>query len=141
MDKSLVKIMYRLANGKRICLEVSIEVKDLLEQADRQIRSQRRQDRRYLKKEEYIDGLTDTTDVLPQEDFADLLDRIDSYEQLYTSIDVLSETQRLRLILYYFGGYTYRQIADMECVSLNAVACSVKSAIKCLRKLLSGLAR
>ena len=63
MDKQLVEIMYKLADGKRIRLEVSIEVKDLLEQADRQIRSQQRQDRR--RHTEYVDGLTDTTTVLP----------------------------------------------------------------------------
>ena len=48
MDKPLVKIEYKTANGSRICVEVSTSVKELLEQSDRQIRSQRRQDRRYL---------------------------------------------------------------------------------------------
>ena len=36
------------ALGGRICVEDSASVKELLEQSDRQIRSQRRQDRRYL---------------------------------------------------------------------------------------------
>lgn len=135
MDKPLVEMIYTLADGKRIRLEVSIEVKSLLEQADRQSRSQRRQDRR--RHTEYIDGLTDTTIVCPQEDFADLVDRMDSNRRLYAAIGKLSKTQQRRLILHYFGGYTYRQIAYIEGVAANAVTCSLKSAIKKLRRLLS----
>ncbi|TEB07114.1 hypothetical protein Psch_00657 [Pelotomaculum schinkii] len=48
MDKPLVTISYKLANGSQISVEVSTAVKELLEQSDRQIRSQRRQDRRHL---------------------------------------------------------------------------------------------
>jgi len=134
MDKPLVELMYTLADGKRIRLEVSIEVKSLLTQADRQIRSQRRQDRR--RHTEYIDGLTDTTMIIPQEDFADLMDRMDSYKRLYTAIDTLPEAQRRRLCLYYFTGLNYRQIAEIEGVNQGTVAHSVERAKKALAKLL-----
>jgi RNA polymerase sigma factor (sigma-70 family) len=135
MDKPLVEIMYTLANGKRIRLEVSSEVKDLLQQADRQIRSQRRQDRR--RHTEYIDGLTDPTIVLPQEDFADLVDRMDSYKRLYAAIDTLPEAQGRRLCLYYFAGLNYRQIAEIEGVNQGTAAHSVDRAKKALAKLLN----
>ncbi len=36
MDKAITQITYKLANGKRIRLDVSIEVESLLQQADRQ---------------------------------------------------------------------------------------------------------
>ena len=41
------------------------------------------------------------------------------YERLYQAISQLSDTQRRRLILYYFKGLTYKQIAKREgvCVS------------------------
>lgn len=77
MDKSLVTIKYKTADGKGICVEVSTAVKELLEQSDRQIRSQGWQDRRYLDYAEYIDGVTDTAISKPQEDVANLLIRIE----------------------------------------------------------------
>ena len=126
MDNPLVTIKYKTADGKRICAPVSTAVKELLEQSDRQIRSQRRQDRR--RHTEYIDGLTDTTMVLPQEDFADLVNRIDSNKRLYAAIETLSEVQRRRVILYYFAGLTYREIADLEKVNYKSVMRSVEQA-------------
>ena len=132
MDKPYVEIMYKLADGKRIRLEVTSEVKDLLEQADRQIRSQRRQERR--RHTEYIDGLTDTTIVCPQEDFADLVDRMDSYKRLYSAIEKLTDVQKRRLCLYFFGGLTYREIADFENVNHRTVIRSVEQALCRLRK-------
>ena len=135
MDKQLVEIMYKLADGKRIRLEVSIEIKDLLEQADRQIRSQRRQERR--RHTEYIDGLTDTTTVLPQEDFADLINRMDSYKRLYAAIEKLSEVQKRRLCLHYFEGLTYRRIAELEGTHFSTAAESVTRAVEKLRQYLA----
>ena len=134
MDKPLITIKYKTADGNEICVEVSTAVKELLEQSDRQIRSQGRQDRRYLAKEEYIDGLTDTTTVYPHEDFADLIIRMDRLNQLYTAIETLSEVQRRRLHLYYFVGLSYRQIAKIEGVNHKAIIQSVKQALYKLRK-------
>ena len=85
MDKPLVTIEYKTADGSRICVEVSTSVKELLEQSDRQIRSQRRQDRRYLDYMDFIEGLTDTTMIHPQADAADLVIRMESYRQLYSA--------------------------------------------------------
>ena len=132
MDKPFATIYYKTADGKRIRLDVSIEVKELLEQSDRQIRSQRRQDKR--RHTEYIEGLTDTTMVIPQEDFADLVDRMDSYRRLYSAMDKLTETQRRRLFLHYFGGLTYRRIAELENVHHVTIAESVTGARKKLRQ-------
>jgi DNA-directed RNA polymerase specialized sigma subunit, sigma24 homolog len=137
MDKSLVTIQYKTADGKRICVEVSTAVRDLLEQTDRQIRSQGRKDRRYLDKREYIDGLTDTTIVCPDEDIADLVCRLDSYERLHEAIETLSEVQRRRIMLYYFDDLSYRQIAVPEGVSSASVAESIIGTVKKLKKQLA----
>ena len=64
MDKPFVTITYKLANGSQICVEVSTSVKELLEQSDRQIRSQRRQDRRHLDFAVLTDG-NSTSSLLP----------------------------------------------------------------------------
>lgn len=136
MDKPTLTIKYKLADGKRISVEVTPPVKGLLEQSDRQIRSQRRQDRRYLDNAEYVDGLTDTTTVYPQEDIADLVIRIGSYHKLYSAIDALPERQAKWLRLYYGDELTYEQIADMDGVHHTTVMRAVKKARTALKNLL-----
>ena len=134
MDKPLVTIEYKTADGSWICVEVSTSVKELLEQSDRQIQSQRRQDRRYLDYMDFIEGLTDTTMIHPQADAADLVIRMESYRQLYTAIRKLSEVQRRRLLLYFKDDLTHRQIADLEGVDRATVSHSIERALKQLYK-------
>ena len=107
--------------------------RSLLEQSDRQIRSQGRKDRRYLDYAEYIDGVTNATMTTPQEDVADLLIKMELVKQLHAAMDKLTETQRRRLILYYYHGLTYRRIAEIEKVDHKAVITSVARAIQILK--------
>lgn len=137
MEKPIITILYKLADGKRIRLDVTSEVADLLEKSDRQIRSQRRQDRRYLIYTGCIDEFDDHTMTEPQhEDVADLLIRMDSIQQLYAALDKLSEIQRRRLEMRFFDGMTYRKIAKTENVSHKAVEESIVSALKRLSEIL-----
>lgn len=55
------------------------------------------------------------------------------YAQLHRAISKLPEIQRRRLILYYFQGLTYEQIAGMEGCTFQAVAKSVAAAEKRLK--------
>ena len=135
MENPYVEMWYTLADGKRVRLKVSVEVKNLMEHTDRRSRSQQRQERR--RHMEYVDGLTDTATSLPTEDLADLIIRLDSYKRLHNAISMLSEVQRRRLLLYYFGGLTQRQIAALDGVALMTVANSIQQARKRLKYLLS----
>lgn len=135
MDKPLVKIEYKTANGSRICVEVSTSVKELLEQSDRQIRSQRRQDRRYLDFTPLTDEVLEISLLGAYEDTADLLERMERNAQLHKAIGKLTEVQRRRLSLYYFEGLTYSQIAKLEGVSHRAVIYSIEQALKQLKTL------
>jgi RNA polymerase sigma factor (sigma-70 family) len=137
MEKSLVTITYKTANGNRICVEVSTPVKELLEQSDRQIRSQRRQDRRHLDYMDLVDSLSDAAVNYPQTDTADLVIKMESYRQLYTVVNQLSEVQRRRLLLHFMDNLTYQQIADLEGVNQGTIARSVKRALIQLNKHLS----
>ena len=134
MDKSLIAITYKTANGNRICVEVSTPVKELLEQSDRQIRSQRRQDRRHLDYVDFIGGLTDAAMNHPQADAADLVMKMESYRQLYAAIGKLPEVQRRRLLLHFVDNLTYRQIAKLEKVDFRTVGRSVVRALVQLQK-------
>ena len=137
MENPSVTITYKLANGKRICVEVSTSVKEVLEETDRKIRSQRRQDRRHIDFVEYIDELTDPAMINPQSDPADLVIWMESYIQLYAAIDKLSEVQRRRLLLYTKHNLTYQQIADLEGVNKSAIGQSIKRSIEQLYNLLT----
>lgn len=55
------------------------------------------------------------------------------YERLHRAITQLPETQRRRLLLYYFEGLTYEQIAGLEGCTIMPVKRSIDSAIKKLR--------
>ena len=56
-------------------------------------------------------------------------------EELYTAISTLPGIQKRRIVLYYFVGLTYEQIAEMEGCSFKAIAKSVTTAEKKLKKL------
>ena len=56
------------------------------------------------------------------------------YQELHKAIAQLPEIQRRRVLLYYFGGYTYEQIAQMENCTKRAVKFSVDAALKKLRE-------
>lgn len=58
------------------------------------------------------------------------------YEQLHRAISELPEIQRRRLLLYYFQGLTYEQIAEMEGCTKRAIKFSVDIAIEKLKKFL-----
>ena len=56
------------------------------------------------------------------------------YTQLHRAISELPEIQKRRLILYYFQGMTYEQIAGMEGCTKRAVKFSVDIAVEKLKK-------
>lgn len=134
MDKSYVAITYKTADGEQICVEVSTEVKELLEQSDRQIRTQWRQDRRHLDHAGYVDGLSDAAIMHPQENVTDLLMKKERYEQLRAALNTLSEVQRRRLLLHYVAHKTYRQIAKLEGIHQATVGRSIQRALRKLQQ-------
>lgn len=69
----------------------------------------------------------------PSEPMEDRVYRRIMYQKLHKAIDQLPDIQRRRVILYYFEGYTYEQIAQMEGCSKRAVKFSVDIALKKLK--------
>ena len=59
------------------------------------------------------------------------------YQELHRAIALLPAVQRRRLLLYYFGGYTYEQIAQMEGCKHPAIMKSVAAAEKNIKKYFS----
>ena len=58
-------------------------------------------------------------------------------DKLHQAIAQLPEKQRRRLVLYYFGEFTYEQIAEMEGCTKRAVKFSVDIALKNLKEIFS----
>ena len=135
ISEPLATILYRTVEGDPVRLEVPVKVKDLLEQTERRAQAQGRQARR--RHIEYVDGLTDTTTTLPQEDFSDILYRMENYRQLYDAMEALSLIQQRRVLLYYFRGLTYREIAYHEHVNHKTVSRSVEQARRKLYSLMA----
>ena len=82
-------------------------------------------------------GSTDSTsDKADQkeESLEEEIGRVLLYEELHKAIARLPDTQRRRLVLYYFQQLTYEQIAEMEGCRYQSVQESILSAIKKLRK-------
>ncbi len=74
---------------------------------------------------------------MPQEPVEETVSRKMEAEALHRAIALLPEKQRRRLVLYYFGEFTYEQIAEMEGCTHPAVIKSISSALKKLQKFLS----
>ena len=74
----------------------------------------------------------------PQESVEEIVSQLMERDKLHRAIAQLPEKQRRRLVLYYFGEFTYEQIADMEGCKHPAVMKSISSALKKLKNFLSG---
>lgn len=73
----------------------------------------------------------------PSEPVEDHVYRRIMYQELHRAIAQLPEIQRRRVRLYYFGGYTYEQIAQMEGCKYPAIIKSVAAAEKNIKKYFS----
>lgn len=137
MDKPLVTIEYKINSTKTISIEVSTSVKEVIEQTDRTIRSQRRQDRRRIDFTPLTDEFLELSVRAASEDTAVLYEQIERNERLYAAIDKLTEVQKRRVSLYYFRGLNQREIAEMEGVGKASIGHSLALALKQLNRILA----
>lgn len=89
---------------------------------------------RHLEQSELTEETLNQRVFNPPEPVEDFVFRRVMYGELHNAIEMLPEVQRRRLLLYYFGGYTYDQIAQMEGCTKMAVKFSIEIAIKNLRE-------
>lgn len=93
---------------------------------------------RHLEQSELTEETLSQRALNPPEPVEDHVYRKILYEELHNAIAQLPDTQRRRLLLYYFGGYTYEQIAQMEGCKHPAVIKSVAAAEKNIKKYFMG---
>ena len=91
---------------------------------------------KHYERTEQTEALLNKRAVRPQEGVEEIVSQRMEVDKLHQAIAKLPEKQRRRLVLYYFGEFTYEQIADMEGCTIMPVKRSIDAAIKKLKKLL-----
>lgn len=89
---------------------------------------------RHIEQSELTDASINERAIQYTETVEETVIRNLSSEKLHKAITMLPETQRHRLVLYYFFDLTYEQIAEIEGCSHPAVIKSVKAALNTLKK-------
>ena len=92
---------------------------------------------RHYEQSEQTEGTLHWRAVQPRESVEETVSQQMEVESLYRAIARLPDKQRRRLTLYYFGEFTYEQIAEMEGCTFQAVAKSIDAAGKNLKKFLT----
>lgn len=93
---------------------------------------------RHYERSEVTEGTLNRRAIIRQESVEETVVQRLELDKLYQAIAQLPERQRRRLVLYYFGEFTYEQIAAMEGCTHPAVKKSISSALEKLKKFLAG---
>ena len=123
------------STGAEQCVEIDKALFDAFDRFELDdISFMNEMDRHYERSEQTEQSLNKRA-VQPQESVEDTVFQRVEVETLRQAIARLPEKQRRRLVLYYFGGCTYEQIAEMEGCSKRAVKFSVDVALKNLKEI------
>lgn len=128
---------FRDVAGELHCMEIRKELFDVLDQFELEDISFLNEMDRHYEQLEQSEDLINRRAVRQTESVEDLVFRRMEAERLHDAIAQLPEIQRRRLVLYYFGSFTYEQIAEIEGCAHTAVMKSVSAALKKIKKILS----
>lgn len=115
-------------------LEISAELYAAFNSFELDDISQMNETSRHLTVADLGDESLDHRITTPLEPVEDNVYRRIMYQELHKAIDQLPEMQRRRLLLYYFGGYTYEEIAKLEGCTYPAIIKSVAAAERNIKK-------
>lgn len=118
------------------CMEIDATLFHVLDQFELEDLSYLNEVDRHYEHSELTEETLSSRAALPRPTVEDIVQRRMEHERLRRAIAQLPDVQRKRLVLYYFGSFTYQQIAEMEGCTFQAVAKSVASAEKSLKKFL-----
>ena len=129
-------IQFKDGAGIEHCLEIEKPLFDLFDQFELDDLSYMNEvDNHYEHSELTEASLRKRAVVRPEDVEAVVLGQMDS-EQLHIAISRLPEIQRRRLTLYYYGGLTHQQIADIEGCAREVITKSIMKAIRNLKNFL-----
>lgn len=122
---------------RRECLvEVSKELYEVFDRFELDDKKYLNVYERHIEQSEIYDITLHKRSNYKEESAEDLAIRNLMIQELYVAISALPEIQRRRLMLYYFNGLTYEQIAEIENCSYQAIMKSVTAAKKKLKNIL-----
>ncbi len=126
-------LSFRDGQGIDHFMEISKELFDMLDRFELDDLSFLNEVDRHYEQSELTEAALYDRSVDEPEGVEDIVLRGLQYEALHNAIAELPETQRRRLMLYYFSGLTYEQIAKQEGCTKRAVKFSVDLAIEKLK--------
>ena len=121
------------STGAEQCVEIDKALFDAFDRFELDDVSFMNEMDRHYERSEQTEQSVNQRAAQPQESVEDTVFQRVEVETLRQAIARLPEKQRRRLVLYYFGGCTYEQIANMEGCTYQAVAKSVMTAEKTLK--------
>lgn len=127
-------VSFKDGQGVQICMEIDKAVFDLLDRFELDDLSFLNEWDRHIEHSELTEATLHARAVADIESVEISAYKGMQNEQLHRAIAELPEVQRRRLVMYYFDGLTYEEIADKEGCTHPAVIKSVKMAISKLKK-------
>ncbi|MDD5863737.1 MAG: sigma-70 family RNA polymerase sigma factor [Firmicutes bacterium] len=122
------------SEGIRQCLEIGKELYDMMDKFELEDLSIMNEMDNHYEHSELTEQSLNARAATEPESLDEIVFRRLQTERLHTAISQLPEIQRRRVILYYFDGLTYEQIAKMEGCTKMAVKKSVDGAIENLKR-------
>lgn len=120
--------------GEQHSLEIGRDLFDALDQFELDDLSVMNEIDNHYEHSDLSEESMNTRAANPQKSLEDTVFTRLQYERLHSAVSDLPEIQRRRVNLYYFGGYTFEQIALLENCTKRAVKRSVDLAVDTLRK-------
>lgn len=130
-------VSFKDGQGVQICMEIDKAVFDLLDRFELDDLSFLNEWDRHIEHSELTEASLQARAVAYMESVEITAYRTMRNEQLRRAIASLPKIQRRRLVLYYFDGLTYEEIAEKEGCTHPAIIKSVKAAISKIKKYFS----
>lgn len=127
-------VSFRTTGGHSVCLEVEREVFEAMDRFELDDLSYMNEMDNHYERSELTEASLASRMANKMENFENVVLNKMREDALKEEITHLPAVQRRRLVLYYFGGFSYREIAEMEGCSAIAVKKSIDAAKKKLKK-------
>lgn len=129
-------ITFQDGQGIRQELEISRNLYELFDTSELKDISYLHKWDKYMEHSEVWESTLNRRAMEPPESVEDIVLRSMQIEELHKALKCLPEIQRRRVLLYYFEGLTYEQIAIREDCTKMPVKRSIDAALKKLKKYL-----
>ncbi|MDE6282334.1 MAG: sigma-70 family RNA polymerase sigma factor [Oscillospiraceae bacterium] len=124
------------STGAEQCMEIDQALFDAFDRFELDDISFMNEMDRHYEQSEQTEASLNRRAAQSQESVEDTVFQRVEIETLRQAIAKLPEKQRSRLVLYYFGGFTYEQIAEMEGCTISPIKRSIDAAIEELKNIL-----